>query len=239
MVSRRLVCKFLLDIIYPNRCPVCHKVIKWNELICHKCEESLPFIDIDLCEKCGKDVCLDHVLLNFDCVYTVIRYEGSGRDGVINLKSKNGLNFAEYFAEKLYEVLLDREVADKIDVITAVPMFKRKKQERGYNQAEILADFLSERLNKPTDYRLLKRHDTEFAQHELSQSQREEFAEKSYYINEKHKDINGKTILLCDDVYTTGATMNKCSALLKEMGAKKVICVAIATTLLKKSDENE
>ena len=238
MVFKSLICKFLIDIIYPNRCPVCRKIIKWNELICADCENELPFIDSDICEICGKDICIDHSSLNFECVYTVIKYESCGKEGIFNLKRNNGVNFAEYFSQKLYEILREKELASQIDVVTAVPMFKGKKLERGYNQAEIISDFLSIKLDKPKDYNLLKRRKTTSEQHELSKSQREEAAEKSYLINPKHRNIKGKVILLCDDVYTTGATMNKCAALLKELGAEKVICTAIATTLLNKEKED-
>ena len=67
---------------------------------------------------------------------------------------------------------------------------------------------------------------------DMTAAQRKTHAEDIYYSLAKHADIKGKNILLFDDVYTTGSTLNVCSGLLKKMGAKKVFCAAIATTLL-------
>ena len=87
MVSRRLIYKFLLDFVYPNRCPICGGFIKWDELLCKNCECKLPFHKKILCEKCGKDKCLDHDSLHFDSIYTLMRYE----EQYISLKMTDSL----------------------------------------------------------------------------------------------------------------------------------------------------
>ena len=87
VVSRRLIYKFLLDFVYPNRCPICGSFIKWDELLCKNCECKLPFHKEILCEKCGKDKCLDHDSLHFDSIYTLMRYE----DICVSLKTTESL----------------------------------------------------------------------------------------------------------------------------------------------------
>lgn len=105
VVSRRLIYKFLLDFVYPNRCPICGSFIKWDELLCKNCECKLPFHKKILCEKCGKDKCLDHDSLHFDSIYTLMRYEDICVKAIHQLKDDRQLNFAEYSAKLLGNVL--------------------------------------------------------------------------------------------------------------------------------------
>lgn len=91
VVSRRLIYKFLLDFVYPNRCPICGSFIKWDELLCKNCECKLPFHKKILCEKCGKDKCLDHDSLHFDSIYTLMRYEYICVKAYISLKTTDSL----------------------------------------------------------------------------------------------------------------------------------------------------
>lgn len=233
MANKRWIYKYLIDFIYPNRCPICGKFIRWDKLICDDCEKVLPLHNESLCEKCGKDKCLDHDQLYFDGIFTLMRYEDSGKEAIYRLKYDRELNFAEYSAEKLCEVLTDKKLDSKIDCITAVPMNKSKKLERGYNQAERLAHFVAVKLKKPENHKLICRTADTAEQHTLSADERKAYAERIFYPSGNHSDIKGKTLLLCDDVYTTGSTMNACSKILKESGAEKIYCIAIATTLLK------
>lgn len=99
VVSRRLIYKFLLDFVYPNRCPICGSFIKWDELLCKNCECKLPFHKEILCEKCGKDKCLDHDSLHFDSIYTLMRYEDICVKAIHQLKDDRQLNFAGIFCE--------------------------------------------------------------------------------------------------------------------------------------------
>ena len=111
VVSRRLIYKFLLDFVYPNRCPICGSFIKWDELLCKNCECKLPFHKEILCEKCGKDKCLDHDSLHFDSIYTLMRYEDICVKAIHQLKDDRQLNFAEYSAKLLGNVLRENGVA--------------------------------------------------------------------------------------------------------------------------------
>ena len=144
------------------------------------------------------------------------------------LKDDRQLNFAEYSAKLLGNLLRENGVADQADIITSVPMHRS----RGYDQAQKLAHFTAMELGIREDHRLLGRTRDTAEQHTLTAAQRKTHAEDIYYSLAKHVDIKGKNVLLFDDVYTTGSTLNVCSGLLKNMGAKNVFCAAIATTLL-------
>ena len=105
-----------------------------------------------------------------------------------------------------------------------MPMHRSKRRKRGYDQAQKLAHFTAMELGIREDHRLLGRTRDTAEQHTLTAAQRKNHAEDIYYSLAKHADIKGKNVLLFDDVYTTGSTLN--------VGAKNVFCAAIATTLL-------
>ena len=223
MNSRLLKFKYWLDWLAPNRCPVCRKVIMWNELICKSCLDKLPYLEdkhVDRCEN------------NISFVCSLFEYFGEARKGIMNLKLHDGVNFAEYSTAILCDYIKEKGIADDIDLITAVPMRGIIKRDRGYNQAEIIAKYVGRYLNKPTDYKLISCTKSKLEQHKLTKKERQENAVKAYLINTKHSDITGKNILICDDIITTGATLSACAEILKSMGASKVFALTVCSTNL-------
>lgn len=222
MVSRSLIYKYLTDILIPNKCPVCGKILKWDSLLCEKCENEFARLKPS-----------DNGDLGDIKAWWLYAYEGKCVDMIYALKHTGEVrNFAEFSAVKLAEKIKLSGFADKIDIVTAVPMHWRKKSERGENQAEVLAKFIGDELNKPANFRLLKHLNDKEEQHRLSAEERKTHAEKIYSANKKHADISGKTILLCDDVITTGSTIKACTEILHKMGAQ-VCCCSIARTVRK------
>lgn len=226
---------FLLDLIFPNKCPCCNKIIKWNALICENCIEKFPVKEKNICIRCGKPNCICDSKPNYDYCITSTYYDGVIKKGIINFKLKNGTNFGDYFSRDLIHLLNENNLSKKIDVVTAVPMAKSKRKKRGYNQAEVLAKYIAKGINKPIVNNLLQKSDKTLTQHKLSYRERIKSVVGAFKENQKY-DLNGKTVLLCDDVITSGATLNECSAMLKKLGAKSIICAVIATT--KKNIEN-
>lgn len=229
MMSMKQLYKMLVDFIFPNRCPCCDKFIKWDKLICDDCISNFPVIEEKICIKCGKTTCICETKPHYDYCFAVTYYEGIIKEGIIKLKLKNGINFAEYFANQLSQILIENEVINTIDIVTAVPMAKKNKSERGYNQAEVLAKFISKEINKPFNNKILKKIKKDLSQHKLTYTERREAVKGAYDINFSNY-IKGKTVLICDDVITSSATLNECSRILKQHGARKVICAVIATT---------
>ena len=115
-----------------------------------------------------------------------------------------------------------------VDKIAFVPMFPRKEALRGYNQAELLAKYISKKLDKPLIYDLIKTKNT-LEQSHLNKAERRENLKDSFKLKHK-KPINTLRILLVDDIITTGRTMNECSRVLKEAGAMEVIGLAITSS---------
>ncbi|MBQ6634578.1 MAG: ComF family protein [Ruminococcus sp.] len=229
---KKMMLRRAANIIWTNECPVCHKLLEWDELLCEDCSNKLDITDLKLCPICSKQTCLDHTALKFSRVYAQCLYEDSVVNAIYDLKNGLTLNLAEYAAKELSLQMKEDGTARQIDLVTSVPMHFLKKQDKNINDADKLAKFFSSELDKPCDLKLLGKKRTKTVQHRLTAAQRKENAERSFFILPKHADITGKTLLLCDDVYTTGSTLNTCAGLLLEMGADEVICAAIATTRL-------
>jgi len=226
------VYKYFSDLVFPNRCPCCKKCIKWNELICENCLKEFPVITVKPCDKCGKTNCICERELSYDYCICPTYYEGIIKAGILNLKLNNGLNFAEYFADKICIKLNELKLAEKIDIVTAVPMSKGKYIERGYNQAYELAKIISVKIKKPLGKNIIKKKDSKLIQHELTYEERIQSVKGAFIFKNGEYNIKGKNILICDDVITSSSTLNECAKLLKSQGASNVFCVCLATTRL-------
>lgn len=223
-----MICKFLCDIIFPNRCPCCFKVIKWDRLMCDECIKNLPHIEYEICIGCGKVNCICTPNKQYEKCVSITYYEGIIRKGIINFKLKNAVNFAEYFAIKIAQKLKENNLVDNIDIVTCVPMSQAKRIKRGYNQAEVLGKYVAKLINKPFNASILIKTDKNLAQHNLSYNQRKKYVKNAFATNDIN--INDMNILICDDIITTGATLNECSRLLRDKGVKSVFASTIATT---------
>lgn len=226
MMIKSRICnhRFWIDFVYPNRCAVCNKVIVWNEIVCSECMQELPFLENPFLVSCKSNSG------NLKQICSVFEYKGNAIYGVYNLKDRKGLRFGEFGGEYCSKYIKDSGIADMIDVVTFVPMSKKKKKKRGYNQAEKIARVIAKSIDKPLMKNLLIHKSTSTEQHLLAADERLINAKLSFDICNDHTDITGKTILLCDDVITTGATMNKCAELLLKMGAKAVFGATICST---------
>ena len=114
--------------------------------------------------------------------------------------------------------------------MTSVPMHRSKRQERGYDQAERFARAAAEQLGLGFDGELLAHRRSRMAQHERGKTERFESADATYFLPDPSRDLTGKHILICDDIFTTGATLDKCASLLKELGAERVSVLTICLT---------
>ena len=117
----------------------------------------------------------------------------------------------------------------KFDVITCVPQTKKKRRKRGYNQSALLAKQISHELSVPFNELLLFKTRETADQHDLRGKDRLKNL-KNAFAAENEDAVKDKTILLCDDIKTTGATLNECRKTLLKAGAKAVCCATIAVT---------
>ena len=209
--------------------------------LCLSCEEGLRRNDGRTCDKCGRKTLAEGVCLSckgraprFDKGISPFVYRGESASFVNRIKTSNP-TLALYFAERMAECLIERvtEIEKFLQedteplLLLPVPMTKARLRERGYNQAVLLAERVLDVLQEK-GYRaelrediLLKRKDTAQQKH-MDFASRVENVAGAYHIA-KRKDCRGRTVLLIDDILTTGATGSECSSRLLSAGARRVL----------------
>ncbi|MBN7773858.1 ComF family protein [Clostridium aminobutyricum] len=213
------------NLIDPSRiyalCDDCLQNLRWaNERTCGKCGKALENErKNELCHDCQQNV---HW---FERGFTCMQY-GTKEKEILHRFKFNG---AAYMGSKLGKIMLDRILLEelKIDFVTAVPMHKKKQAKRGYNPAELMAKEVAKGLCVPYNGQVLKRNYYKAPMNKLDRNQRKLNLIDSYSASVLY-DIHGKSILLIDDVYTTGSTADECSKALKEAGADNVFVLTLA-----------
>lgn len=233
--------KKLEDMLYPKSiyCIMCGSVIDGTRKysLCDNCIEKFMWIKDRTCAKCGKilegywqnDLCGDCMEREhyFDKGFTCSKYGLYERNLILEFKKRD----KSYIGRILGEILYDRIVIENIDfdVIISVPIHRARLRERGYNQAELMAKFLAERLGVKYVKDVLKRTRKTIPMKKLGVWDRMKNLEGAFAVNEgKVKAIESKNVLLVDDIYTTGATLDVCSKILKEKGAAKIYVITFA-----------
>lgn len=219
MESLKKASIFLLEILYPKQCLICGKL--QQDTICSKCYNTLK-IEAKV-EKYNNKAFNKHLY--------IFKYEGKMRNLIIDYK----FNDKPYLKDLFVKIILKNEKIcrkiKKYDIIVPVPIHKKRKNERGYNQSELIARKLAKNLNlKLVNDSLIKQKNT-LPQSTLSKKQREENAKQVYKIQNKPK-IENKKVILLDDIYTTGATTKECSKVLKQNGAKEILVLTIAKDII-------
>lgn len=213
---------YILNWIYPPRCVFCDDIIPLKAYngfnVCNNCKPYIPFMTEPTCNKCGKQVKLPNTICN-ECLkkdhsyergFIALDYDGMTKEAIYRFKYKNQPLYSKTLAELMYQAAFKKAILNyKFDYITAVPLYPTRLKKRGYNQAELLAKDLSLKLN--IEYRvLLKRTKDTKPQNSLSPKQRYNNLKGAFELNTNTKLIN-KTILIVDDIITTGSTIEECS----------------------------
>ena len=214
----------ILDYVYPNRCVICDKILAFNsfekqEFTCNNCKRKLQYNREGIIAKKPNNK-------YFDYHYFAYNYNEIIRKILLLFKFHNKKYF-RYFLAKSIADILDKTCIKNIDFIVPVPISIKRYFERGYNQSFLIAKNISKYLNIPVlKYCLVKvKHNKR--QSELLNKQRV-LNVKNVYKVYNSKLIKGKCVLLIDDIYTTGSTVNECSRVLKEAGVNKIIVATVA-----------
>lgn len=231
----------LVHILYPRRCAYCGRVIDYSRMMCADCEKELPRIKDVTCRKCAreKSECVCKGSENYyDSVAAPFYYEGCVRNGVHIFKFRNGFRNYEAFAYEMAETVKKRFADIRFDFITEVPMTRKSRKRRGYNQCFYLAKGISGLLgieHKPDV--LSKIYNTKI-QHEIKYYLRKGNLTGAFDVPDP-SEVKDKTILLCDDILTSGETLNECAKMLWLHGAKEIHCITLAVTKFKKKTNKE
>jgi competence protein ComFC len=231
----------VLDLIYPRFCVLCKSKInsrsEYN--ICAVCAAGIKPIKVPFCLKCGSALDqLSQLRQNgcskcnnkkyyFDQVLSACKYTGLIKHCIHLFKYQRKRKTANLLGDILIRFLQDNFSKENIDLITAVPLHKHKLQERGFNQSQIIADKLSAHLKIKNSFNNLCRIKKTVSQVSLSAQQRK-LNTKGAFSCKYPAEFQNKRILIIDDIFTTGSTLNECARVLKQSGAKTVTCLTIA-----------
>ena len=217
----------VLDLLFPLRCAVCSHE---GQLLCRDCEPTLPRLEKPYCSICAEPgsalVCerCATTTLAIDGTRAPYLFDGAVRDMVHNLKYRN-LRASSSDLGRLVSGYLEANPVPA-DVLVPVPLRKRAERARGYNQSQLLAREVSKRTGIPMETNLL--HRTRNTPPQVSMDSYEERRENISGAFECRRDVGGRSVVVVDDVVTTGSTVSACASALKAAGAASVWALAIA-----------
>ena len=206
-----------LDLLFPPKCIFCAKVLhKAEDSLCEKCIESLPYTDYG-----GKQEGE-----YFDYCISALYYKDSVRKSLLRFKFRNAALYANTYGMMLAECISGHPDI-QYDLISWVPLSLKRKRTRGYDQAMLLAYATALNLGAVAVETLAKQLDVQ-AQSDLSAIAERRANISGAYQAIDEELIDGKCILLIDDIITTASTLSECAKVLLEAGASRVICATLA-----------
>jgi competence protein ComFC len=221
--------RVLADLFYPERCVGCDR--RASDVLCRACFDALPGVGSTFCGRCGLPtafatfVCEEckNVDFAFESARAPLKYEGVGKKIVHALKYRGYKRVGEKLATPLMLQVLDET---SYDAVVPVPLHRSRLRKRGFNQAELLARGVAEKMKATVSDTLEVVRSTR-DQVELSAAQRRANVAGAYRAT---RPLRGK-ILLVDDVFTTGATMSACARTLIRAGAQEVHALSLCRTV--------
>lgn len=230
--------ELLLDFFFPRRCPVCDQIVTpYGEKICRKCRPLLKRIGEPKCKKCGKPLENETAEYCYDCGRKTYHYESGAAVFLYDTRMKGSIvrykyppfrrEYAEYYVEEMIQASRMQMRRWKPDALIPVPIHKSRLVFRGFNQAELLARGLSKEFQIPVRTDLVYRTKKTIPQKELNEKERKNNLKTAFHV--KPNAIECKTVVLVDDIYTTGSTIETLAKALKAAGVNRVyfVCLAI------------
>lgn len=225
----------VLRLLYPPRCALCDTILTGQESgCCSSCRKKLPWVLQPFCMQCGKPVggwereyCDDcmHTRHWYDQGAAAFTYTGAMRRSVYRMKTENRRDYLDFYAEAMAAVLQKHLRSWKPELLLPVPMHWKKRQRRGYNQAELLAKKISGLTGIPMDRKRICCTRAHTAQKQLGRQERMQNLKGSFALKRPVEGL--RRVVLIDDVYTTGSTVDALAELLKKAGISQVFFLAL------------
>ena len=207
--------KWLLDLLYPPRCAFCRRLLNEQERgVCRFCRRRY------------ENNCIRREIKNTEFCVSPFRYEDEVRESLLRYKFRGVTAYGAAYAEFIAKCIDESDIS--CDIITWVPLSRRRLRKRGYDQARILAEETAKRLGCPCVQLLKKKTDTR-PQSGIRNAEERQKNAKGVYVcctPEKTKD---KRVLVIDDIVTTGATLSECASELQKAGSAAVYAAAAAS----------
>lgn len=224
----------ILDILYPRRCALCDRILKRREpYLCRECSPHLKFRKGSTCKICGRPAdeavcgqCRQHEYAFEECL-APFAYEGEIKDSIMRFKYHDRPEYAGFFSAAIIRYAGERIRQWSPDVIVPVPVHKTRMAERGYNQALLLAKEISKKTGIPLAGDLTARVKKTEAQKELGYAERKRNLSNAFVYTGSGKAP--RTVLLVDDIFTTGSTLDSISSVLKSNGTEMVYGICICS----------
>lgn len=208
--------RFILDFLYPTRCPVCSEFIGYMDDFCEDCHRKINFSENPFS------------IPYSDFSASVCIYDENTFPAVFTLKDRGG-NAPYAFALGIAELIRKYNISEKADFIVPVPMYKKDKAERGFNQCELMSKELSHILKIPYRSDIVFKIRKTRHQKELSGEERRNNLKDAFEVKNP-QEVSRKNIILIDDVCTTGSTLSEVSRILKNSNAEKIFCFTYCKT---------
>ena len=229
--------KKLAPIVFPNRCPVCDKVVMPQRLICRECVGRLVLIREPMCMRCGKQLWQDEQFC-YDCSrkhfiyergFSLYNYNELTQKSIINFKYNGRAEYANFYGTEMakrYSKILRRY---DINAVLPVPIHKNRLGLRGYNQAALIGEKLCELTGMINLDGFIVRRKNTLPQKELDDVNRRKNMDKAFEVNSSFIiPSNIKNIVIVDDIYTTGVTIDACSRIVRDVIGCKVYFMVLA-----------
>lgn len=240
----REIWETFLDFIFPPKCLICNLLFDARNpyRLCPLCLSDISYTEPPSCDLCGmpfkSKVSSDH--LCGECLTTkryfkktrsLGLYQGTLLKAIHLLKYNARIHLASSLGNMLADSVSELFDLELMDLLIPVPLHPRRLRERGFNQALLLARSLEKRLNVPLNPKVLRR--IRYTEHQvnLSRSARKKNVRGVFAVSDPSL-VKGKNILLVDDVYTTGATVNECGRILLKSGANEVYVLTVARSVM-------
>lgn len=219
---------------FPRHCPVCDTVLGGNQLICPECKDIPRLVKAPRCVSCGKHLERQEQVRCRDCGGKVRNFEwgialyeyASVHDSVHRFKNLGRAEYAEFYGEEIRRFLLPAIARMKGDALVPIPLHRSKLNSRGYNQATLLAKEISKGSGIPVREDILIRVKKTASQKKMDHSTRQNNMKKAFHMVQN--DVKLKKIILVDDVFTTGNTIEAAAEVLRRGGVEKVYFIALA-----------
>ena len=228
--------EWVLDWLFPGRCPVCDDVVPLpGEKICPDCRDRLLYAFEPVCRRCGRPVRSVEKEFCSDCstknhLYkegaALFQYDSVMKHSIYRFKYQGRKEYGSFYGDQIAEYLGDRIRSWKPDLLLPVPLHPTKQNKRGYNQATVLAEAMGKRLGIPVADGLVRRVKNTTPQKELDEAGRQNNLKKAFIICQN--DVKLKTIIIVDDIYTTGSTVDAVAKELISAGAQAVYYISLA-----------